>query len=173
MLQQKLTPPQLANPLSLATVAPRKAASTAHVVILNNYLRKHHVFVYRELQKHVGKLTILVSTPMEANREFEPEWEGLNVEVQKNWTYNGNWKHKGFQEDVYVHFPVDTASQLKRLKPTIVLSYELGLRTLLSSWFRLFNRNVPLVMVGNMSEYIERERGFFPTIVKVRFKTHG
>jgi len=156
MLLEEATQSQPAN-----TVCPQDAASNAHVVILNNYLRKHHVVVYRELQKHVGKLTILLSTEIEANREFEPEWNGLNVEIQKNWTYKGIWKHKGFSESTYIHFPVDTASQLKRLKPDVVLSYELGLRTLLSSWFRTFNRDVPLVMVGNMSEYIERDRGFF------------
>lgn len=156
MLTQEATHRQSPEPL-----LPRSAASNAHVVILNNYLRKHHVVVYRELQKHVGKLTILLSTTIEANRQFEPEWEGLNVEVQRNWTYNGIWQHKGFSECTYIHFPVDTAAQLKRLQPDVVMSYELGLRTLLSSWFRAFNRDVPLIMVGNMSEHIERDRGFF------------
>lgn len=132
----------------------------AHVVILNNYIRKHHVDSYRELAKRVKKLTVLLSTPMEPDRDWDAEWADLDVRVQKNWMLTSIWKHSsGFREPNFIHIPVDTTSQLKQLKPDIVFSYEMGMRTLLSSWFRRFHPSVPLVMVGNMSEFIERERG--------------
>ena len=132
----------------------------AHVVILNNYIRKHHVDSYRELAKRVRKLTVLLSTPMEPDREWDTQWSDLDVRVQKNLMFTTSWKHStGFREPNYIHIPVDTMSQLKRLKPDIVFSYEMGMRTLLSSWFRRSHPSVPLVMVGNMSEFIERERG--------------
>ena len=132
----------------------------AHVVILNNYIRKHHVDSYRELAKRVRKLTVLLSTPMEPDRDWDAEWSDLDVRVQKNWMFTTSWKHStGFREPNFIHIPVDTTSQLKQLKPDIVFSYEMGMRTLLSSWFRRFHPSVPLVMVGNMSDFIERERG--------------
>ena len=131
----------------------------AHVVILNNYLRMHHAVSYVELAKRVRKLTVLLSVPMEPNKDWEAEWLGLDVKMQKNWMITKKWKHsKGFSEDNYIHVPVDTIKQLKQLKPDIVFSYEMGVRTLLSGWFRKWNRKVPLVMVGNMSQGIERER---------------
>ena len=131
----------------------------AHVVILNNYLRMHHAVSYVELAKRVRKLTVLLSVPMEPNKDWEAEWLGLDVKMQKNWMITKKWKHsKGFTEDAYIHLPVDTVKQLKQLKPDIVFSYEMGLRTLLSGWFRKWNRKVPLVMVGNMSQNIEQER---------------
>jgi glycosyltransferase involved in cell wall biosynthesis len=133
----------------------------AHVVILNNYLRIHHVVSYVELAKRVRKLTILISVPMEPDRDWDAEWMGLDVRIQKNWMFTKSWKHsKGFQERNFIHVPVDTVKQLKSLKPDIVFSYEMGFRTLLSGWFRRWNKKVPLVMVGNMSEGIEQERGF-------------
>jgi len=131
----------------------------AHVVILNNYLRVHHAVSYVELAKRVRKLTVLLSVPMEPNKDWDAEWMGLDVQMQKNWMFTKKWKHsKGFSEDNYIHVPVDTVKQLKQLKPDIVFSYEMGFRTLLSGWFRRWNRKVPLVMVGNMSFGIEKER---------------
>lgn len=131
----------------------------AHVVILNNYLRVHHAISYVELAKRVRKLTVLLSVPMEPNKDWDAQWMGLDVKMQKNWMFTKKWKHsKGFTEDNYIHVPVDTVKQLKQLKPDIVFSYEMGVRTLLSGWFRKWNRKVPLVMVGNMSQSIEQER---------------
>ena len=133
----------------------------AHVVILNNYLRVHHAISYVELAKRVRKLTVLLSVAMEPNKDWDAQWLGLDVKMQKNWMLTRKWKHsKGFSEDNYIHLPVDTVKQLKQLKPDIVFSYEMGIRTLLSGWFRKLNRKVPLVMVGNMSQSIEQERSF-------------
>ena len=131
----------------------------AHVVILNNYLRVHHAVSYVELAKRVRKLTVLLSVPMEPNKDWDAEWMGLDVRMQKNWMFTKKWKHsRGFTEDNYIHVPIDTVKQLKQLKPDIIFSYEMGFRTLLSGWFRRWNRKVPLVMVGNMSYGIEKER---------------
>jgi len=130
------------------------------VVILNNYIRGHHVDSYRELAKRVRKLTILLSVPMEPDRNWTPDWADLDVRIQRNWMLTSTWKHpNGFNEPNFIHIPIDTSAQLKSLKPDVVFSYEMGMRTLLSSWFRRFHRSVPLVMVGNMSDCIEKERG--------------
>lgn len=132
----------------------------AHVVLLINYVRKHHVVSYQELAKRVRKLTILISIPMEPDRSWDAEWSDLDVRVQKNWMFTTKWRHSaGFREDNFIHVPIDTVSQLRKLKPDIVFSYEMGMRTILSGLFRRFNRRVPLVMVGNMSQHIEQERG--------------
>ena len=56
----------------------------AHVVLLNNYVRPHHVAAYTELAKRVRALTVLLSVPMEPDRNWQPQWEGLDVRVQKN-----------------------------------------------------------------------------------------
>ncbi len=134
----------------------------AHVVILNNYLRQHHVAAYKEIARRVRKLTILLSVDMEPDRKWEAQWDGLDVIIQKNKMFTTKWRHSsGFSEDNFIHIPVDTRKQLKSLNPDIIFSYEMGMRTLLCGFYRMFHRNCRLVMVGNMSEHIERERGFF------------
>jgi glycosyltransferase involved in cell wall biosynthesis len=131
-----------------------------NVVVLTNFLRKLHVDVFEEVQRRVGKLTLLLSTPMEPDRHWDPVWGNLDVVVQKNWTLVRKWRHSaGFAEDNFIHLPYDTISQLKRLKPDVVVSFELGFRTLLASHFAKRKR-LPLIAVGNMSEAIEQERGW-------------
>ena len=134
----------------------------AHVVILNNYLRRHHVVAYKEIARRVRKLTVLLSVDMEPDRQWEAQWDGLDVIVQKSKMFTAKWRHSsGFSEDNFIHVPIDTRKQLKALKPDVILSYEMGMRTLLCSFYRMFRRDCRLVMVGNMSERIERERGIF------------
>ncbi|QEG23243.1 glycosyltransferase family 4 protein [Mariniblastus fucicola] len=132
----------------------------AHVVVLTNYLRRHHALVYREVAKHVGKLTLLLSTDMEPDRSWSAEWGDLDVTIQKNWMHTAKARHStGFEEPNFIHVPIDTVGQLRRLNPDIVFSYEMGMRTALCGLFRMLRRRVPLVMVGNMAEHIEQERG--------------
>lgn len=151
---------QATKPLQEAGSVGEHPVIDAHVVLLNNYVRPHHVVSYRELAKRVRKLTVLLSVAMEADRDWEAEWQDLDVRVQKNWTWTTSWRNaKGFNEPNYIHFPVDTFSQLRDLKPDIVFSYEMGMRTLLSSCYRRFHPRVPLVMVGNMADHIETDRG--------------
>jgi hypothetical protein len=130
-----------------------------HVVILINYMRVHHVAAFREIRNSVGKLTVLVSTPMEADRYWDPDWSGLDVRVQKNWTITCN-RSAGYQEKNFIHIPWDTLGQLRELKPDVIMSYEMGMRTLFCAAYRMFNRT-PLVMVGNMTPELENRRGWF------------
>ena len=75
-----------------------------HVVVLTNYLRRHHALVFEEIRKHVGKLTVLLSTTMEPDRDWDPQWGDLDVRVQRNWMYTARWRHSsGFEEPNYIH----------------------------------------------------------------------
>jgi len=137
----------------------QRPIESSHVVILTNYMRKHHMLVFEEIKKRVGKLTVLLSTNMEPDRDWQAEWGDLDVIIQKNWMYTAKWKHSaGFRESNFIHIPIDTVSQLKTLQPDIVFSYEMGMRTFFSGRY-CKSANIPMVMVGNMSEHIERERG--------------
>ncbi len=148
-------------------VPPATALIDAHVVILNNYLRPHHVAVYRAFAKRVRKLTILLSTPMESDRQWQPDWGDLNVIVQKNLTWTTRFRSRaGFEVPNFVHFPLDTPWRLLKLRPDVVFSYEFGARTFFSSLWRLVARRSRLVVVGNMSKHIERERGISRRMVR-------
>lgn len=139
--------------------SPVDSLSDVHVCILINYLRRHHVLAFKAIEKRVGRLTILTSTAMEGDRNWTPQWDGLDVQVQKNFTLTLN-RSSGFAEKNFVHLPYDTVGQLRRLRPDIVFSYEMGMRTLLSYCYKKTKPAVPLVLVGNMSRMLEVNRRY-------------
>jgi glycosyltransferase involved in cell wall biosynthesis len=134
--------------------------SEAHVVILMNFVPPHQLPVLNELAKRVRKLTVLISTPMEPNRDWQVEWGELDVQVQKSLTVNRLWKHpSGFAEDNYVHIPWDTVTRLRAFAPDVILSGELGMRSVFSALYTLLSKRTRLVLMASMSEHTERGRG--------------
>jgi glycosyltransferase involved in cell wall biosynthesis len=152
--------------MSLELMAPGEAGlsrsdrtSTAHVVVLMNFLPPHQLPVLNELARRVGKLTVLISTPMEPNRTWDVEWGDLDVQVQKSMTWRRIWRHPfGFSEDNYVHIPWDTLLRLRKLAPDVILSGELGMRSVFSALYARFAKKTRLVLMASMSEHTEHGR---------------
>lgn len=148
------------TPVPGAREAQVDKPSQAHVVVLMNFVPPFQLPVLRELAKRVGKLTVLISTPMEPNRAWSVNWGDIDVHVQKSITVRRLWRHpSGFAEDNYVHVPWDTVSRLRALSPDVVLSGELGMRSVFSALYTLFARKTRLVFMASMSEHTERGRG--------------
>jgi len=132
----------------------------AHVVFLTNFIPPHQIPLLQELACRVRKLTVLLSTPMEANRSWMADWGDLDVQVQRTITWHRSWRHAvGFSEDNYVHLPWDTVFRLKSLAPDVIISGQLGMRSLLSICYRRFAKNSRLVLLLGLSEHTERGRG--------------
>ncbi|GAB5402531.1 MAG: hypothetical protein Aurels2KO_07620 [Aureliella sp.] len=131
----------------------------APVVVLTHYLPPYMASVLKHVRRNVPNLSVLLSIDQEPNRQFGNTWSGLDVKVQKSLMLRRPWKHKaGFKEELYVHFPYDTFSQLRRADPSIVFSYELGFRSLVSAAYcRLYRRKLALCVC--VSEHTEQGRG--------------
>lgn len=141
--------------------ARRRSIAQAHVVFLVNFLSPNLVEVFREVRKRVGRLHILVSVPMEANRQWSADNYDLPVVVQRTWTRRKVVSHPGgYNEELFVHFPWDTLGQLIRLRPDCVVSLEMGVRSALSSVYRrLIQRRCRHVLAVYGSERSEAGRG--------------
>jgi glycosyltransferase involved in cell wall biosynthesis len=150
--------------ISTLTAQPEQVARVersfdGHVVSLTNYLPPYALPVYVELAQRVRKLTILLSTPMESNRNWKPEWGSLDVRVQRTLTLERPWKHPaGRFEPVSIHVPWNTMSLLRRLQPDVILSAQFGVRSLLSACYSTISRT-PLVLHATLSEHQEQGRG--------------
>ncbi|MEO1618742.1 MAG: glycosyltransferase family 4 protein [Planctomycetota bacterium] len=133
----------------------------ARVVFLVNFLAPNHVPVCRELARRLSSFTVLCSVAMEGNRDWKPDWQGLDVDVQKTWTITRNVDHPGGYRDVnYIHIPRDTFSQLRRLRPDAIVSLELGARTLLAGAYRKWASRCAMVTSVCASERSEAGRGW-------------
>src|SRR5262249_5799971 len=133
----------------------------AHVVLLHNYIPPHALAVYIELARRGRKPPLLLSTPMEPNRTWAPDFCTLNVQVQRTIAIERPWKHPaGFRARLFVHIPWNTMGLLRRLHPDVVISGEMGFRSLLSACYTMFSRRTPLILHAAMSEHAEQGRGW-------------
>lgn len=130
------------------------------VVFLTNFLPPYRISLLKALEKRVGELTIYLSSAIEPNRSWQIDWGGLNVHVQKCVSFQRTWKHPhGFTETIYIHIPYDTLFLLLRKRPDVIISAELGIRSLQATVYKLIRPRSRLVTWATLSEYTEKGRG--------------
>jgi glycosyltransferase involved in cell wall biosynthesis len=127
------------------------------VALLINYIRKDQEATFIEALRWLPNMTFLLSVLVEPQRDYAPELNQLDVRLQKTWTLKRKWKHEsGFADDQHVHLPLDTFGRLRQLHPEVIVSYELGMRSLMSAAYRLIHRRSRLVLAVFVSEHTER-----------------
>lgn len=132
----------------------------ARLAVLTHYLPPYMSRVLEHVADSVGEMQVLLSIPLEPNRCYALDWGGLDVQVQKSIMMRTAWKHRaGFQDELYVHVPYDTYARLRRFRPDVVFSYELGFRSLASALYRRLHRRTRLAYCVCVSEHTEVGRG--------------
>ena len=146
----------------LGSAAPLRDRGPARtrVVLLTNFIPPYRLPLLEALATRVLSLTVLVSTRMERNRSWRPETGHLDVRVQRTLSFRRtSWHPAGFSDATYVHVPVDTWRQLRALRPDVVVSAELGFRSLASALYCLGRRRPKLIIWATLSERTEEGRG--------------
>jgi glycosyltransferase involved in cell wall biosynthesis len=134
----------------------------ARVALLTNFIPPYRAPLFRLLARELAALRIFVSTPMEPNRAWLPEWDDLDVAVLPSLTLNRTEKHPhAFVNPIFVHLPYTALFQLWRFRPEVVVSGQLGLASLLSAIYCLLRRDAALVLWLTLSEVSELSRGWF------------
>jgi glycosyltransferase involved in cell wall biosynthesis len=128
------------------------------IAVLTNFLPPYRKALYLALSAMVDHCYVLLSTPMESNRSWEVDHEGLDVTIQRSFSFNKKWKYEGgFTEKTPVHIPIDTFSQLRKCKADAVISAELGMRSLLSLLYCKWT-GTPLILWLTLSEHTEKNK---------------
>ena len=131
--------------------------SNVKVCLLTNIIPPYYRRVFEHLWELVGNLKILVSVPMEPNRNWSPAWGDLPVTVQECWTYTTRWRHaQGFSDIMWRHIPYDTLPHLFRDRPDVVISIQLGFRTLQAALYRKLFPKSRLIIWTGLSEHTEK-----------------
>jgi glycosyltransferase involved in cell wall biosynthesis len=158
----------MADALEMNVPARNPVATSARprVAILANVIAPYQKPVLDQLSALYPGLRILLSTPMETNRPWKLEWAGLDVIVQKTITLNRRWRHpKGFSEPLFVHFPLDTFAQLARFRPDLVISWEMGARSILAAAYAR-THGAKLMLWAEFAESTEYGRGTLRQIIR-------
>jgi glycosyltransferase involved in cell wall biosynthesis len=132
----------------------------ARVALLVNFIPPYRVPLFEALQSRVGDLKVFVSTPVEPNRTWRVNWGTLQVAVQRTVTIRKRWCNGSEFTDIgFIHFPYDTFAQLRRFRPDVIISSELGLRTALAAVYKRRHPDVRLIVWATVSEHTESHRG--------------
>jgi glycosyltransferase involved in cell wall biosynthesis len=136
------------------------------VALLTNFIPPYRLPVFRELARRVGSLRIFLSTTMEGDRLWKPEFGGLEVRVQRTYTRRSGGPREPPQEIKDTHFPLDTLAVLARFRPDVVISGELGFRTLSAALYCAMHPAAKLVIWATLSAESERHRGAFRRMIR-------
>ena len=130
--------------------------------LLMNFIAPYRVPLFEALRDRIGTLRIFISTRMEADRPWIADWHDLDVVVQKTLTLPVRIRHAGgFVQQLFLHFPYDTLPQLWRHGPDVVISGELGLRSLQAALYRRLHPKNRLIVWATLSEHTEKNWGRF------------
>jgi glycosyltransferase involved in cell wall biosynthesis len=146
----------------MSTEQSRKMSSQTSVAVLTNFIPPYRISFFEALQANLQHLKLFISVSMEKNRQWPVEWGNLDVKIQKTVTIPIFWRHpSGFKEELSLHFPIDTIPQLIQFHPDVIVSVEMGFRTLQAVIYRLFSPRTRLIFWEAISEHTEKGRGFF------------
>ena len=127
------------------------------VALLTNFVAPYRVPLLEALRDRVGELRVFVSTPMESDRSWAVDWGSLDVVVQRNVTLHRAFRDPlGFSRKLQIHVPYDTLVRLGRYRPDVVISGELGPRSLQAALYRTLRPSARLLIWATLSEHTER-----------------
>src|ERR1035437_2230451 len=137
------------------------ALSNARVALLQVSIWPTRRSMLEHISDHVGHLRVLISTASEPDRPWSLARGRLDVVTQKTISLISHWRSSlGHRSKQYVCFPIDSYFQLQRFRPDVVVSLELGFRTLMACIYRITHRGVPLIIWVCMTE--EQQKGYRP-----------
>lgn len=149
-------------------------AQYPRVVLLTNIISPYLVPVLSALSRRLRGLRIMLSAPMERGRPWPAKWDGLDVVVQKSFSVEVKQSHpQGFSDRVARHFPYDTLAQLIRLRPSVIVSAQLGFRTIQAILYRTVFKQSKLVIWVDASEHTERRLSACHNMVRRALLRHA
>lgn len=130
------------------------------VVLMMNFVAPYRVPLLEALHDRVGALQVWLSTRMEHDRAWIPDWGRLDVAVQRTLTVRKRQFYgPEFSRTLEIHVPYDTLPRLVASRPDAVIAAELGARSVQAALYRRIRGGMPLLIWATLSERSEREWG--------------
>ena len=134
--------------------------SKSRVALLTNFLPIYRVPLLECLAENVRELRVFLSVRMEGNRDWPVFWGRLNVVVNRSITIPRSFRNAhGYVDQTYTHIPYDTLPLLWGYRPDVIVSSELGVRTLMARIYKILRPSTRLVIWATLSERTEESRG--------------
>jgi len=129
------------------------------LAFLTNFVPPTRLATFEFISERIDA-TFLVDDLSEANRRWKVNTGSLNVEVVPGFTLKKKyWHPAGFSEQAFLHLPVGLTWVLWRLRPTHVISGELGFRTAVACAYRLLRPSTRLTVWTEGTQHTDGPRG--------------
>jgi glycosyltransferase involved in cell wall biosynthesis len=141
--------------------------SNARVALLTNFLPIYRVPLLECLAENVSELRVFLSVKMEGNRNWPVFWGQLNVVVNRSITIPRTFRNsQGYVDQTYTHIPTDTLPLLWGYRPDVIVSSELGVRTIMARIYKILRPSTKLIIWATLSERTEESRGALRKILR-------
>lgn len=125
------------------------------VVFLTNIVSPYRLPVFQRLAKTPGwDFHVLINATSEFDRSWDVQTEGVQIHQSNTWSIKRTVRSTDpvpFDQTITLHLPRSLWSDLGKLKPDVVISHELGPRTMLAAAYCRLH-NIPLVIWAYQSK---------------------
>jgi len=143
-------------------MAPRLA-------LLTNELQPYRVPLFEAIEQRVDRLRVFISTKHEPDRPWLPNWGRLDTVVQRTMTITATRHHpQGYRQTMYVHVSLDTIPLLIKYRPDVIISGEMGPRSIQAAIYRRLFSSSRLIIWCTLSEFSEAGWGKLRTAIRRR-----
>ena len=133
----------------------------ARTALLIHFLAPYRLTLFEGLRDRVAQLRVFLSTSMEPDRDWAPEWGNLDVVVQRTVTVERiHHRPGGVRQQLYIHLPYDTLPRLFAYAPQVVISSEMGARSVQAALYRRLRPGSRLIIWATLSEHTEKDWGW-------------
>jgi glycosyltransferase involved in cell wall biosynthesis len=137
------------------------------VALVTNVIAAYRLPELRKLSACVGALAIFVSRQEVEDNLAKAQADGLDVHLMQSLSWRQASRHPaGYDAESRVFIPLTVLSQLRTFSPDVVISAELGARTLLCGLYRLIASDCRLIVHADLSERSEAGRGRLRTLLR-------
>lgn len=144
------------------------------IALLTNGIPSYRPSLFAAIRGLVDDLRVFVSEPVPESLVIQGERAGYQIVKQRALILPDVHRHpRGFSEAQSIHVPYDTIGQLGAYKPDVVISAEMGARTLLALFYCRVVRRTPLAVWATLSEETERGRGVTRSVLRRMLARHA
>jgi glycosyltransferase involved in cell wall biosynthesis len=137
------------------------------VAFLDGLLLEYRLPFLAALQKQVGSLGVFVAGRGFDLPDDQLQASGLGVSYLRSFSVNRTLRYPlGFGEVAPLDVPCNVLPMLSRFRPDVIISAEMGFRTLQAAAYRRMHPDCRLAVWARISEHSEASRGTHKTIAR-------
>ena len=137
------------------------------VALLTNCLSPHTLPLCDAISTRVQEFRAFLSAEADSFHNFPKMEAAFPVTIQRSFNaLHFRRRDQGFWATNQLHIPYDTFHQLQRFHPDVILSCQFGIRTLLSTLYKLSHPKTRLFLWANVSTHTEQKRAWYRRLLR-------